>query len=71
MVSQIFNKYYSEVLVNHATFKYLIYWGITILFSYLLYILYEHPISTFGNKLLHTTKMMYKRIGLTTNNKTN
>jgi peptidoglycan/LPS O-acetylase OafA/YrhL len=70
MVIQILDRHYSTALPNNATLKYIIFWLITIFLSYLLYILYENPISTLGNRLLHTTKMMYKRIGLNERNKT-
>lgn len=64
MIIQIFDKHYSTAFSNNATLKYLVFWMITIFLSYLLYMLYENPISTLGNRLLHTTKIMYKKIGL-------
>lgn len=70
MVIQIIDKHFSEVLISNTTLKYLLYWSITIFFSYFLYVLIENPISTIGNRLLHTTKMMYKRIGLIEKSKT-
>lgn len=63
LLIQLINNHLSEWLKNNTTLKYLIYWLLVLVFSYLLYILYENPISTYGNKLLQTTKMMYKRIG--------
>lgn len=70
MVIQILDKHYSAALQNHTILKYLIFWMVTLFLSYLLYILFENPISTYGNKVLHTTKMMYKRIGFNERNKT-
>lgn len=62
LIIQIINKNFSELMANNATLKYLIYWVVTLLSSYLLYKLYENPIASYGNKVLHTTKMMYKRV---------
>lgn len=67
MIIQIFTKYFSNVLTNHATLKYAIFWVVVLGLSYLLYMLYENPISRYGNKIFHTTKMMYKRIGVSEN----
>lgn len=67
---QILSKHFSEILNNHTTIKYLLFWLITVFLSYLLYVLYENPISTKGNRLLHTTKMMYKRIRVDEKNRT-
>ncbi len=69
MVIQIIDKHYSDVLLNHATLKYLSYWAITVFLSYLLYVLFENPVSTYGNRIFNTTKMMYKRIGQAENNR--
>jgi len=62
MVIQILDKHYADMLSSQASLKYLFYWMTTIVFSYLLYILIEWPISTYGNRLLHTTRMMYKGV---------
>ncbi|WP_167614077.1 acyltransferase family protein [Maribellus sediminis] len=59
---QLIDKHYPNLLANHATFKYLLFLLVTFTGSYLLYQLYEHPIATLGNKILHTSKMMYKRM---------
>lgn len=64
LIIQIFKNQYQELLSGHASIKYLLYWFITLLLSYLLYSLFESPIAKHGNRLLHTTKMMYKRIDL-------
>lgn len=71
MVTQILDKHFATVFSNNATVKYLIFWMITVCLSYILYVLFENPISTLGNRFLHTTKMMYKRIGFNERNKTN
>ena len=47
---------------NQAALKYAVFWLITLVLSYLIYRLYENPIAKYGNKVLHTSKMMYKRI---------
>lgn len=70
MIIQIMKNHYAGFLANHATLKYLFYWAITLFASYLLYILVENPVATYGNKYLHTKKMMYKRIGAGESTKT-
>lgn len=62
MIIQILDKHYADLLSSQASLKYLFYWIITFVLSYFLYILIESPISTYGNNLLHTTKMMYKGV---------
>ena len=62
MLIQIFDKHYSTTFQSNATQKYLLFWMITISLSYLLYRVYENPISTLGDKLIHTTKVIYKRV---------
>ncbi len=71
LILQLIDKHYPDLLSDHATLKYLIFWLITITGSYLLYQIYEHPIATYGNKFLHTTKMMYKRMDNGRNSKGN
>lgn len=67
MLIQIIDKNYPEILANHATLKYVAFWLVTLTCSYLLYIFFESPIVTYGNKILHTTQMMYKRVRENTN----
>lgn len=62
LIMQIITKNFPGFMGTHATLKYLVYWIITLVCSYLLYISFENPIATYGNKVMHTTKMMYKRI---------
>lgn len=62
LLIQIINNHFSSLLKQHTTVKYLLYWLLTLSLSYILYRFYENPISRVGNNMLHTTKMMYKRI---------
>ena len=61
LIIQIINLHFSNYLSSNGVVDYLFYWFITLVFSYLLYTLVENPIVKYGNKLLHTQKMMYKR----------
>mgnify|MGYP001942379407 CR=1 FL=1 len=62
MIIQILDKNYPDIMAMNASLKYLTYWGITLAYSYLLYVIFENPISVYGNRALHTTKMMYRRV---------
>lgn len=62
LIIQLINKYYVDFMADYATLKYVLYWTVTLAASYVLYIAYENPIASHGNRLLHTTKMMYKRV---------
>ncbi|MCL3779536.1 acyltransferase [Prolixibacteraceae bacterium JC049] len=68
LIIRLLDKHYSTAMSNNATLKYVVYWLITICLSYLLYMLFENPISVSGNKILKTTNMMYKRIDSAENN---
>ncbi|MBN2776152.1 MAG: acyltransferase [Bacteroidales bacterium] len=62
LLIQIINKNFTNFMSGNASIKYLSYIALCVLISYLIYILYENPLSKLGNKLLKTRKMMYKRI---------
>jgi peptidoglycan/LPS O-acetylase OafA/YrhL len=65
LVIQIINKHFKDGLFENGIYNYLLYWLIVIVLSYALFILIENPIVKNGNKILHTTRMMYKRSRIT------
>ena len=62
LIIQITDNHFGSVLMENGEIKYIIYWIVTLVLSYLLYMVFENPISTYGNRIMHTTKMMYKRL---------
>jgi peptidoglycan/LPS O-acetylase OafA/YrhL len=62
MIIQITDKHFPEFMSDYASLKYLSFIVVSTFVSWLLYIIWENPISFYGNKLLGTRKMMYKRI---------
>jgi peptidoglycan/LPS O-acetylase OafA/YrhL len=62
LVSSIINNNFKAYLFDNGAVNYSLYWVMVIILSYFLYILVEKPFVTHGNKFLHTTRMMYKRV---------
>ena len=61
LTNHLLNHYFNSVYTNNGIINYFIYWSFTLIASYLLFIIIEQPIVTYGNKFLHTRKMMSKR----------
>lgn len=61
LVISIIDTNFKDLLSDNGIINYIGYWFIILVLSYLLYILVENPVVKNGNKIFHTTKMMYKR----------
>jgi len=61
LTNHLLNHHFNSIYTNNGIINYFIYWAVTLTASYLLYIIIEQPIVTYGNQFLHTRKMMSKR----------